>query len=43
MCEYVWTFWIFGMRVGWLKHFQRWFYHDRGYLMIGRLDFYIGV
>lgn len=40
MAEYIWTINIFGIRIGWMKYFGRWFYKTDRYLMIGKLDFY---
>ena len=40
MAEYIWTINLFGLRIGWMKYFGRWFYKTDGYLMIGKLDFY---
>ena len=43
MAEYVWTFNLFGVRIGWLKHGGGWYWQGapKKYLQIGRLDFYI--
>ena len=43
MAEYVWTFNLFGVRIGWLKHGEGWYWQGtpKKYLQIGRLDFYI--
>lgn len=43
MAEYVWTFNLFGVRIGWLKYGGGWYWQGtpKKYLQIGRLDFYI--
>lgn len=42
MAEYVWTFYIGKLRIGWLKHYWGWIFNKKPglYLQIGRLDFY---
>lgn len=40
MSDYVWRIKIFGLRIGWLKYFVDWFYHQKDYISIGKLDFY---
>ena len=41
MAEYVWTFYIFNLRIGWVKYKVNNFYKSDGYLSLGKLDFYI--
>jgi hypothetical protein len=41
MVEHVWLFYIFGIRIGWQKYFTNWFFYQKNYLSIGKLDFYI--
>lgn len=42
MSDYVWRIKIFGLRIGWQKYFVAWFYHQKNYISIGKLDFYWG-
>lgn len=43
MAEYVWTFYIGKLRIGWLKEYYGWIMNrEKGlYIQIGKLDFYI--
>ena len=40
MSDYIWTINFFGVRIGWQKYITTYFYHQKNYLSIGKLDFY---